>query len=175
MQEKEDEREQQGIDEKVMEAVKIQMSEMMQEIMNRQKQQERQKIVHNARILMESYRELRSHLENAISEVEELEEEEFQTFKSENTHLDSIRRSKLKTAMMIANIDRAMEEMKKEQTEKGTFYKFEAFKMHYIDGLTFEEVSDRLNCGKNTPSRWTKELVKRMSVKLFGIDGIEKW
>ena len=90
MQEKEDEREQQGIDEKVMEAVKIQMSEMMQEIMSKQKQQERQKIVHNTRILMESYRELRSHLENAISEVEELEEEEFQTFKSENKHLERI-------------------------------------------------------------------------------------
>lgn len=76
---------------------------------------------------------------------------------------------------MISNIDRAMEELHKEYEEKGFLYKWESFKLHYIDGLTNEEVAERMNCGKNTPSRWGKELMKKMSVKLFGVDGIEKW
>lgn len=47
--------------------------------------------------------------------------------------------------------------------------------MHYIDGVSYEEIADIQNCGKNTPSRWSKELIRKMSVKLFGIDGVEKY
>ena len=54
-------------------------------------------------------------------------------------------------------------------------YKYDAFKMHYIDGVSYEEIADIQNCGKNTPSRWSKELIRKMSVKLFGIDGVEKY
>jgi DNA-directed RNA polymerase specialized sigma24 family protein len=54
-------------------------------------------------------------------------------------------------------------------------YKYDAFKMHYIDGASYEEIADIQNCGKNTPSRWSKELIRKMSVKLFGIDGVEKY
>ena len=135
----------------------------------------KQQILYNTRILMESYIEMRKHIENAISEAEEMEEEEFTPFRSENTHLESIRRSKTNTALMLMNIDRAMEELRREQEENGTLYKYEAFRMHYVEGKTFEEVADIMNCGKNTPSRWSKELIRKMSVKLFGVDGIEKW
>ena len=47
--------------------------------------------------------------------------------------------------------------------------------MHYIKGVPYEDIADIQNCGKNTPSRWSKELIRKMSVKLFGIDGIEKY
>lgn len=140
-----------------------------------EKKQRRQQILYNTRILMESYIEMRKHIENAISEAEEMEDDAFQIFKSEDAHLESIRRSKLKTALMIANIDKAMQELDEEQKKIGTSYKYEAFKMHYIDGIPYEEISDCLNCGKNTPARWSKEMIRKMSVKLFGIDGIEKW
>lgn len=140
-----------------------------------EKRLRKQQIRHNTQVLMESYIEMKKHIENAISEAEEMEDDAFQIFKSENAHLESIRRSKLKTAMMIANIDKAMEELKKEQEEIGTLYKYEAFKEHYVEGVSWEEISDMMNCGKNTPARWSKEMIRKMSVKLFGIDGIEKW
>lgn len=162
-------------DEEVKEAVAKTVRKVLLDAENEKKKQERQKVLHNTRMLMENYREMRRHLENAISEVEELETEEFQIFKTGKSHLESVRRSKLCTAMMIANIDRAMEELKAEQEEKGASYKYEAFRMHYIDGISFEDIAESLNCGKNTPSRWTKEMIRRISVKLFGIAGIEKW
>ena len=162
-------------DEEVKEAVAKTVRKVLMDVENEKKKQERQKVLHNTRMLMENYREMRRHLENAISEVEELEAEEFRIFKTGEAHLESIRRSKLCTAMMIANIDRAMEELKAEQEEKSASYKYEAFRMHYIDGISFEDIAESLNCGKNTPSRWTKEMIRRISVKLFWIDGIEKW
>lgn len=162
-------------DEEAKEAVAKTVRKVLLDAENEKKKQERQKVLHNTRMLMENYREMRRHLENAISEVEELETEEFLILKTGESHLESVRRSKLCTAMMIANIDRAMEELKAEQEEKGASYKYEAVRMHYIDGISFEDIAESLNCGKNTPSRWTKEMIRRISVKLFGIDGIEKW
>lgn len=156
------------------EEMRATIREALLEVEKAKRKQERQKVLHNTRILMENYREMRRHLENAISEVRELEAEEFQIFKTENSYLESVRRSKLCTAMMIANIDRAMAELKEEQEEKGVSYKYEALQMHYIDGISFEDIAESLNCGKNTPSRWVKEMISRLSVKLFGIDGIEK-
>lgn len=148
---------------------------IVQDTMEAERKIQRNRILYNTRILMEQYIEMRRHVENAISEVEEMDATEFESLMQENTHLESVRRTKLKTAMMIANIDRAMEELRQEYEDNRTLYKYEAFRLHYIDGKSFEEVAEIQNCGKNTPSRWSKELIRKMSVKLFGIEGIEKW
>lgn len=163
--------EREEIKELVTEAVRAVLAEQEQ----KKQQQERQQVLRNTRMLMEGYRAMKKHLESAISEIRELEKEEYSVFGEENRHLESIRQSKVRTALMIAHIDKAMEELKAEMELAGTSYKYEAFRMHYIEGLPFEDISERLNCGKNTPSRWIKDLIKRLSVKLFGIDGIEKW
>ena len=101
--------------------------------------------------------------------------EEYGTYPGESAYLESVRRSKMKTALMLANIDRAMEELRVEYEGKEMRYKYDAFKMHYIDGISNEDIADCMNCGKNTPARWSKELIRKMSVKLFGVDGTERW
>lgn len=148
---------------------------VIQEAMETERQIQRKQILHNTRILMEQYIEMRRHCENAVSESEEMDSAEFAVFKNERAYLESVRRSKLKTAMMITNIDRAMEELREEYQEKRLLYKYESFRLHYVEGLSYEEIAERQNCGKNTPARWAKELIRKMSVKLFGVDGIEKW
>ena len=70
-------------------------------------------------------------------------------------------------------ISEETEELKREHDQKGTAYKYEAFRMHYVDGIAYEEIAGSLNCGKNSPATWTKLLLKQMSVKLFGINGID--
>ena len=72
-------------DEEMKETVEKTVRKALLEAENAKKKQERQKVLHNTRMLMENYREMRSHLENAISEVKELEAEEFQIFKTENS------------------------------------------------------------------------------------------
>jgi DNA-directed RNA polymerase specialized sigma24 family protein len=150
---------------------------VIQTAIETERQIQRNQILHNTRILMEQYIEMRKHCENAVSESDDLDSVEFAIFKSdnENTYLESVRRSKLKTAMMLTNIDRAMDEIKEEYEKKGMLYKYEAFRMHYVDGMSYEEVAEVQNCGKNTPARWSKEIIRKMSVKLFGVEGVEKW
>ena len=137
------------------------VKKVVQTALEAERQIRRQQVLHN--------------IESAVSEEEELKEEQYDVFRGEGAHLGSVRRSKMKTAMMIANIDRAMEELRAEYETKEMTYKYDAFKMHYIDGASYEEIADIQNCGKNTPSRWSKELIRKMSVKLFGIDGVEKY
>lgn len=153
------------------------IQKVIQTAMETERQIQRNQILHNTRILMEQYIEMRKHCENAVSESDDLDSVEFAIFKSdnENTYLESVRRSKLKTAMMLTNIDRAMDEIKEEYEKKGMLYKYEAFRMHYVDGMSYEEVAEVQNCGKNTPARWSKEIIRKMSVKLFGVEGVEKW
>ena len=153
----------------------VEIRKIVQDTMEAERKIQRNRILYNTRILMEQYIEMRRHVENAISEVEEMDTTEFESLMQENTHLESVRRTKLKTAMMIANIDRAMEELRQEYEDSRMLYKYEAFRLHYIGGKSFEEVAEIQNCGKNTPSRWSKELIRKMSVKLFGVEGIEKW
>ncbi len=158
-----------------MQELQKEIRKIVLDTMEAERQAQRNRILYNTRVLMEQYREMRQYIENAISESSEMTGEEFGPLMQEDTHLESVRRTKLKTAMMIANVDRAMEELRKEYEENRMLYKYEAFRMHYIDGVSFEDVAEIQNCGKNSPGRWSKELIRKMSVKLFGVDGIEKW
>ena len=70
----------------------------VQDTMEAERKIQRNRILYNTRILMEQYIEMRRHVENAISEVEEMDATEFESLMQENTHLESVRRTKLKTA-----------------------------------------------------------------------------
>ena len=83
----------------------VEIRKIVQDTMEAERKIQRNRILYNTRILMEQYIEMRRHVENAISEVEEMDATEFESLMQENTHLESVRRTKLKTAMMIANIE----------------------------------------------------------------------
>ena len=90
------------------------VKKVVQTALEAERQIRRQQVLHNTRMLMEEYIEMKRHIESAVSEEEELKEEQYDVFRGEGAHLGSVRRSKMKTAMMIANIDRAMEELRAE-------------------------------------------------------------
>lgn len=144
--------------------------------MKREKEEtEKEKAWSDTRHLMETYNELKSYVKNAIAEETEVDTEIYkhcEKLKGENAELNSVKASKMATAMMILNIDRAMKEIKAEYAQKGMMYKFEAFEMHYIEQKTLEEIAHRLNCGKNSPANWIKEVNRKMAIKLFGVKAL---
>lgn len=154
------------------EAIRIAVRRAFAEVRAEDKRAEKKKTLYNTRRLMESYIDLKKYINNAITEEEEVTEATYSILKGENAKLKSVKESKMVTAMMVMNIDRALKELETESRKEGTLYKYEAFKMRYIDGMTFEEIADQLNCGKNSPSNWNKAVLKKMSIKLFGINGI---
>lgn len=145
----------------------------IKEFVEATKKTERKRMLHNTFALMENYTSLKKYENSAISETSQVENSVFST--SKNEYLKSIRNSRVKTLLMISHIDNAISDLKKECEKNGEKYKFEAFEMHYIKNMSYEKIQEKMNCGKNSPSRWCKEMIKLLSVKLFGIDGLEKW
>lgn len=136
---------------------------------------EKEKAWNDTRQLMESYSELKRYIENAITEETEIDPDKYKRYgklKGENAELKSIKESKAQTAIMIINIERAMKEVKEEYAKKGLLYKYQAFEMRYVEQKTLEDIAEKLNCGKNSPANWIKEINRKMAVKLYGVKAL---
>ena len=66
----------------------VEIRKIVQDTMEAERKIQRNRILYNTRILMEQYIEMRRHVENAISEVEEMDATEFESLMQENTHLE---------------------------------------------------------------------------------------
>lgn len=112
--------------------------------------------------LLEKYDEMRRF----VARVEKIPRE------GASGALAEIVKSAENTAAVLSLIDAAVTELGSAAAAGKYAYKFNAFKWHYIDGITYDEICERLNCGQNSPARWCREMTRLMSVKLFGADGV---
>lgn len=86
--------------------------------------------------------------------------------------LESLRCSRVSTADVIEKIDLALKATQVAADAGGYGYKVEAFTRRYIQGETYDEIVDALDCGKNSPARWCNEIMEEMAIRLFGVNGI---
>ena len=86
--------------------------------------------------------------------------------------LESLRCSRGSTADVIEKIDLALKAAQVAADAGGYGYKVEAFTRRYIQGETYEDIADAMNCGRNSPARWCKEIMEEMAIRLFGVNGI---
>ena len=87
----------------------------------------------------------------------------------------ALRRESPVPIIIVTSRDAALDELEKETRQKGRAYMFDAYRLRYMEGLTAEEVAEKLNTGKNSPARWCKQLNERLAVLLFGVDGLRRW
>ena len=161
-----------NIDETISRVVKTAIKEYNKE----QKAENRKNVFHNTKLLMKHYNDLKSHVDNAISDVTQLEDDKLELggmYEEDELYILSIKKSKAKSLIMIAHIDTAMKTLYKENKRKGTSEKYEALKKYFIDGKSYEDIAEQLNCGVNTPRRWINEMINELGVYLFGIECIK--
>lgn len=133
---------------------------------------------HDTFSLMKCYRDATFHIENAISEGTQLELEGM-TEEQQETYLRSVRKTRFRTMLMTANIDRAIDEMARRRTEAGREIEYLVFEMYFMQGMTYEQIIDQVEedtgerLGKNTPRRWVTGIVNEMSVLLWGLE--DEW
>ena len=133
-----------ALNEIVEKAVKKAFAEMRAE----EKRERQKRAFHETKKLMESYTELKKYVQvNANDEA-------------------------MDTRLIVMNIDRAMQELKEQSRQKGIGYKFDAFEMHYMQHMAYEDIADVLNCGKNSPANWSKQVMRKLSIKLFGAKAV---
>ena len=130
---------------------------------------------HDTFSLMRCYRDATFHIENAISEGTQLELEGM-TEEQQETYLRSVRKTRFRTMLMTANVDKVIDEMARRRIEAGREIEYLVFDMYFMQGMTYEQIIEQVEkdsgekLGKNTPRRWVTGIINEMSVLLWGIE-----
>lgn len=155
--------------------VKRATREAIREMRKEEAKEKKKNIYHDTYRLMRCYRDAVFHTENAISEGEQLELDEM-TEEQRETYLQCVRRTKFKTFMITANIDKAMDEIARRRAKAGRQLEYKVFDMYFMQGMTYEQIIDQVEqdsgerLGKNTPRRWVTGILNEMSVLLWGLE-----
>jgi len=139
-----------------------------------QQGRKKSKAYHNTKLLMKNYSTLKQHSKNAVYELkEDVEGFEF-NMDFDEPYIQSILKSKIRTAIMLQHIDMALDMLKRNSAARG---KSESDKYNilvgvYITGDTYDDLAERYNCVTSTVWRWENDMLRELSVLLFGVDGL---
>lgn len=140
----------------------------------RQRRKDRRvRVFQNTKKLMENYNRICQSVEEGIADISEVDTEVGpEEFTSEDIYINSILKSKLRSIVMLAHIDKCLRLLEDEEIQKHTHEKYLAFTYFYLDGMSHESVAQVLNCTERTSRRWVTELTSVLGVYLFGSDAI---
>jgi hypothetical protein len=156
-------------DELISKAVKTAIKEYNKE----QKAEKKRKALHNTKMLLKNYDKIKNSIEEAISEANQLDQDTISYNDDEEVYINSIRRSKLKSLIVISHIDRALELARIEYKQKDMLYKYDALYDCLISGVSYEAEAEKLNTSTISVRRWITDVTKDLSIRIFGCDGVE--
>ena len=160
---------QQTADDLIEKAVKSAIREYSKE----QKTEKKRKALHNTKLLLKNYRKIQQSIEEAVSEIRQLEQEYVVLNDTDELYIESIRRSKLKSLIVIAHIDKALALVQEECNQKNSSEKYNIFIDCMLDGTTYEEAAEQYDTSTQSISRWVTNITKSISIQLFGVDGLD--
>lgn len=138
-----------------------------------QKKNNRAKVFQNAKKLMENYNRICQSVREGVSELSDVDDgADLEELSAEDIYINSIIKSKLRSIVMIAHIDKCLGLLEEEMIRKGTHEKYLAFKYYYLDDMTYENIAEVYGYAERTTRRWTTELTNILSIYLFGADAI---
>ncbi len=147
--------------------------EAVREFEKSQKKNRKVKVFQNAKKLMENYNRICKSVQEGVSELSDVDDgEELEELSVEDIYINSIIKSKLRSIVMIAHIDKCLGLLEAEEYQKNTPEKYLAFKYFYLDGMTYDSIAEVYGYGERTARRWITELTNILSIYLFGADAI---
>lgn len=148
--------------------------EAVAEVRKEDRQKKKVKIFQNTKVLMENYNRMAKSVEEGVSDLSSLTEDPVEGLEDDNANIfiESIVRSKLRSLVMLAHIDKCLKLLEDEAYRRNTPEKYMAFRYFYMDGMTHESIAEILNCSDRTSRRWVTELTGNLGVYLFGVDAL---
>lgn len=140
--------------------------------------------LHNTRLLLKNYRLFRKHAENAVYQVDQLEESvydilELMERKGTSDFSASIKSSAARTAILVRHIDVMLGLYRAYCENSGKaedLRRWRVAKALYIDEepSTVQELADREYVAEKTIRRDVDAICDQLSALLFGIDGVKR-
>lgn len=133
----------------------------------------RDKIFQNARKLMENYNRICQSVREGVAELSDMDNsEELEEYTEEDIFINSIMKSKLRSIVMIAHIDKCLALLEADICQKNTSEKYLVFKSFYMDEMTYDDIVGAYGYPERTARRWITELTNILSIYLFGTDAL---
>ena len=91
----------------------------------------------------------------------------------DNSHLlqnVKLKVTRIKTEIAVEHINEALAIIKANKEKDGRGLEYEAFRLYFIEGRTYQYIAEALNVGDATPRRWVTSVVQELSAMLWGID-----
>lgn len=132
-----------------------------------------QTVIEKTYMYLENFSEMERYIENAVSEVSQVPDINRYNISAERAFIQSIRECKAETVILYEHIKKALESLKEDTEAAGEGYKYDALEAVYIKGMTYEDVVRDTGCGKNSPKKWCRAMIERLSIKLFGAKALE--
>lgn len=147
--------------------------EAVKELKKELEKEKRVKTFRNTKKLLQNYNRICESVQEGISDLTEMDNsDELEEFTEEDIFINSILKSKLRSIVMIAHIDKCVALLEREQYSRNTPEKFLAFKYFYFDEMTYENITEIYGYSERTARRWVQELTNILSVYLFGADAV---
>ena len=129
--------------------------------------------IQKTQVYLENYREIERYIKDAISEVSQIDDVSRYNISAEKAFLQSIRECKAETVILFEHMKKALASLKEDAEAAGEGYKYDALEAVYIKGKTYEDIVRETGCGRNSPKKWCRVMIQRLSIKLFGAKAIE--
>ena len=129
--------------------------------------------IQKTQVYLENYREIERYIKDAISEVSQIDDVSRYNISAEKAFLQSIRECKAETVILFEHMKKALASLKEDAEAAGEGYKYDALEAVYIKGKSYEDIVRETGCGKNSPKKWCRVMIRRLSIKLFGAKAIE--
>ena len=155
-----------------------------------EKDKTRKAAFHNTGLLLENFLGFIEHYENIRYKASDIQDEldpiEYDMVANDDIIIYSIKRSKIRTKVMIRHIETAVKLLEIEMAKKGEVDKITVFRKLYMDPakkdykynkrveIVEQEMSNMGKpCSQSTIRRWANDILEKLSVKLFGVDGLK--
>lgn len=122
---------------------------------------------------LENYREMERYINEAVSEASQVQDISKYNVSEENAYLQTVRECRAQTIILFEHLNKALASLKKDSAAAGEGYKYDVLESVYVKGETYESIVRKTGCGKNSPKKWCKTMIERLSIKLFGAKAIE--
>lgn len=157
----------------IEEIAKAAARETVAEIRAEEHRKKRGQILHNTRRLMENYNRMVQSVQEGIAELADMTDEPIDGLEAgEAFFVESILKSKTRSLVMLAHIDKCLQLLEAEEYRSNTPEKYLAYKYFYLDELSYESIAEIYGYSDRTARRWVSELNNILSVYLFGVDAL---
>ena len=117
--------------------------ETVKEFEKSQKKNRKVRVFQNAKKLMENYNRICQSVQEGVPELSDVDDgEELEALPAEDIYINSIIKSKLRSIVMIAHIDKCLGLLEEEMIRKDWPERYDAFKHFYLDDMTYEQMAE---------------------------------